>query len=106
MESLRCPFVNFVESHNYCYGCGKDNVPTWDVRLSWRTHEELCENCLHELYEKLEDSIIIIWSKIMLGLKSLLLSLIYFLHLDTNIGKSFVKDFVYELYNKEYSNDW
>ena len=42
--------VNFVESHNYCYGCGKDNVPTWDVRLSWRTHEELCENCLHELY--------------------------------------------------------
>lgn len=50
--------VNFVESHNYCYGCGKDNVPTWDVRLSWRTHEELCENCLHELYEKLEDTLI------------------------------------------------
>lgn len=39
-------------------------------------------------------------------LKSLLLALIYLLHLDTNIGKSFVKDFVYELYNKEYSNDW
>lgn len=52
------PTVNFVESHNYCYGCGKDNVPTWDVRLSWRTHEELCENCLHELYEKLEDTLI------------------------------------------------
>ena len=39
-------------------------------------------------------------------LKSLLLALIYLLHLDTNIGKSFVKDFVYELYNKEYLNDW
>ena len=50
--------VNFVESHDYCYGCGNSNVPTWDVQLSWRTHEQLCEDCLQELYEKLEDTLI------------------------------------------------
>lgn len=35
--------------HSYCFSCHKDNVETFDVTLSWRTHELICKDCLTEL---------------------------------------------------------
>lgn len=42
--------------HEPCY-------KEFEKNFSWWTKEELCENCLHELYEKLEDTLIGIWIK-------------------------------------------
>ena len=48
------PSVNLLNP-SYCYNCGKENIPTWNVRLSHRCEEELCEDCIGELNLMLEN---------------------------------------------------
>ena len=44
-----------IKEDSYCNCCGIRKVPTWNVSLSWKGSEELCEDCLCELHKKLED---------------------------------------------------
>lgn len=48
------PSVN-VLNPSYCYNCGKENIVTYDVRLSHRSKEELCTECMWKLYSKLDN---------------------------------------------------
>ena len=44
-----------LKNPTYCYNCGRENITTYDVSLSHRCKEELCEDCMWELYSKLDD---------------------------------------------------
>ena len=46
-----------IKEDSYCNCCGARRVPTWNVSLSWKGSEELCEDCLNELYNKLSDTL-------------------------------------------------
>ena len=47
-----------IKEDSYCNCCGARRVPTWNISLSWKGSEELCEDCLNELYNKLADTLI------------------------------------------------
>jgi hypothetical protein len=56
------PSINLLNP-SYCYNCGKENITTYDVRLSHRSKEELCEDCMWELYSKLDEVLLGLYIK-------------------------------------------